>query len=639
MNFIISLFIILSITFAIQLRFKRTFAEAISVSIFTIIMTLYLVTLFLPLTYSAYFTLGIAAIAFLYCIFYIIINWSTINFKIFFPYSFLYFLVCCVFINFSFNNRLATGWDEFSHWMLVIKNMYFFKNFGVGEYTTTMFTGYPPATGLFECFFTIFSPYFVEGNTYKGLNILLLSLLISPLKDNKLNFKTGLLSLFVFLSIPMLFYTPYTSLYVDCILGIMFARLVYISISEEKYDLFFVYNFTVSSSTLILTKASGAGLYAFGIIILFFDIVFFNRQKFILGLTMRNKPVKICVWSSIFIIPLLTKQSWKLYLKYNNLNEAWNTTNITLSGIFELFTENAPQYRIVTIQTFIDAFFNINEFGDIGFKCSYFLFPIIFTVIMIVIGSMGQNKKRIICLNLNLCISYFIYTLSLLILYLFTYTEYEAQNIASFARYMNTITVGYMIIVIICLMNPHIIHRDTMNSKFLVNTTYQRWTYITILIVTLFLTGIEIKEHLFYSAANAKQTQQTRSYYNHISELSGIFDYKTDRIYYIEQESHGGGYWNARYTLTPVSINPNFSWALANEPAEEDLWTKKSTAEEWSDNLKSNNYTYVYLDVINDQFRNEFGTLFSDPLNISDKTVYKVESNDKNNLVTLVPIY
>lgn len=68
MNFIVKMFIVISISFAIQLKFKRTFAESISVSVMTVIMALYAFTLFLPLTYSGYVVAGMAAVAFAYCV-------------------------------------------------------------------------------------------------------------------------------------------------------------------------------------------------------------------------------------------------------------------------------------------------------------------------------------------------------------------------------------------------------------------------------------------------------------------------------------------------------------------------------------------------------------------------------------------
>lgn len=68
MNFIVKMFIVISISFAIQLKFKRAFAESISVSVMTVIMALYAFTLFLPLTYSGYVVAGMAVVALVYCV-------------------------------------------------------------------------------------------------------------------------------------------------------------------------------------------------------------------------------------------------------------------------------------------------------------------------------------------------------------------------------------------------------------------------------------------------------------------------------------------------------------------------------------------------------------------------------------------
>ncbi|MBD5520632.1 MAG: hypothetical protein HDR03_05305 [Lachnospiraceae bacterium] len=636
MNFIVKIFIIISISFAIQIKFKRTFAESVSVSVMTIIMTLYVFTLFMPLTYSGYVVAGVAMAAFAYSAFYLIKNHRQLQIQSFLSFPFLFFILYCIFTDIAFDQHFAVEWDEFSHWMLVIKNMYHFDNFGVTGASTVRFSGYPPAANLFECFFNLFSSSFTEGNIYKGLNILLVSLLITPLKDYVKDFKKAFFSFFVLISVPMLLYTDtYMSLYVDCLLGIMFARLVYIGFSEEKYDLFFIYNFAMSSAVLVLTKAAGMGLYLFAVLALFVDIFFFSRELAINGLNVKNKILKLITWCSVLIVPFIADRSWKLYLRVNELRSAWNTSGVTFKSIFELFTDNIPEYRVSTLTAFADAYFNMNEFGDIGLKCSYFLYPIIFTLMMFIVSLMGSNKRRVKCLNIVLSISYILYTISLLILYLFTYSQYEAENVASFSRYMGTITLGYLLVVVICLLNPSAIHRNVSNNKN--NTVSIRKINIAIVIVTLFLCSVELKD-LFILKARRAENQTARANAGHIYGLYGLFDYETDKVYYIAQGSLGYDYWRARYALTPVSINPNFSWALANAPSEGDLWTKEMTVQEWSDDLKEN-YTYVYLEKIDEQFCEDFGELFEDPDNILEKTIYKIEVNEQDDLVTLVPFW
>ena len=636
MNFIVKIFIIISISFAIQIKFKRTFAESISVSVMTIIMTLYVFTLFLPFTYSGYVVASIAMAAFAYSALYLIKNNRQIQIRSFLSFPFLFFILYCIFTDIAFGQYFAVEWDEFSHWMLVIKNMYHFDNFGVTGASTVRFSGYPPAANLFECFFNVFSSSFTEGNIYKGRNILIISMLVSFLRNYGADYKKAIFNFFVIVSVPMLFYTnAYNSLYVDCLLGIMFARLIYIGFSEEKYDFFFIYNFSISSAVLVLTKAAGMGLYLFAVLALFVDIFFFSRILAVDGLNVKNKLFKLIAWSSILIVPFIADRSWKLYLKVNELSSAWNTSGVTVKAIFELFTDNIPDYRVSTLAAFADAYFNMNEFGDIGLKCSYFLFPIIFTFMMFIVSLMGGDKKRVKFLNIVLSISYILYTMSLLILYLFTYSQYEAENVASFSRYMSTITLGYLLVVVICLLNPAAIHRNISNNES--NTISIRKINIIIVVIILFLCSVELKD-LFILQARSAENQKARANAGHIYGLYGLFDYETDKVYYIAQGTSGYNYWRARYALTPVSINPNFSWALANEPSEDDLWTKKMTAQEWSDDLRTN-YTYVYLDIIDEQFCEEFGALFEDPDNILEKTIYKIEVTEQNDLVTLVPFW
>lgn len=528
-------------------------------------------------------------------------------------------------------------WDEFSHWMLVVKNMYHFDNFGVTGASTVLLPGYPPASGLIEIFFNMFSSSFTEGNIYKGFNILMVSLLMPPLKKCGTCFGKTFIRFIVFLSVPLVFYTDaYGNILVDCLLGIMFARLIYIGISEEKYDAFFLYNFSISSAVLVLTKAAGMGLYLFALLILIMDVLFFSKEPALNGVKTRNRWSKLIAWMSVIAVPLIADYSWKSYLKVNKLDSAWNTSNVTFSGVFELFTDRILPYRATTIRNFIDAFFRMNPWGDIGIKCSYFLLPAIFTFAMFAVSSVGGNKKRVRCLNLSLLASYLFYTVSLLVLYLFTYTAYEAERLASFSRYMNTVALGYMLVVVIFILNPEDIHReDTVRASRIIST---KKFNIAVMVVVLFLTGVELKD-LFLLQARQAEKQESRL--GNLDGLDGLFDEKTDRIYYISQRSNGYDYWQARYALTPVSINSGlvgrWSWSLAGSK-NDDIWTSVRTVQEWSDELMAN-YTYVYIDNINEQFCTDYGELFADPENILEKTIYRVDTDRRDGLVTLVPFW
>ncbi|MCM1174268.1 MAG: hypothetical protein NC341_04365 [Blautia sp.] len=517
--------------------------------------------------------------------------------------------------------------------MLVVKNMYHFDNFGVTGASTVLLPGYPPSIGLFEIFFNLFSSSFKEGNIYKGLNILTVSLLMPPLKKYGADFKGTALRFFVLLAVPMIFFPDaYGDTYVDCLLGIMFARLIYIGFSEERYDGFFLYNFSISSAVLVLAKAAGMGLYLFAMLALAIDIIFFSKKLAADGLNIKNRLIKLIAWTSILIIPFTANWSWKTYLKINALNSAWNTSSITVSGILELFTDKIPEYRVVTIETFTDSYFYMGRFGDIGFRCSYFLFPVIFTFAMIAASHMGGNGRRVKYLNFSLFISYILYTVSLLILYLFTYSQREAESIASFSRYMNTITLGYMLAAVIVLLNPADIHREKSAPEK--NPLLVKKLNFAIVIMAFLLTSVELKD-LFLLQARSAEKQRKRA--GHIDGLYGLFDYETDRIYYISQGRTGYEYWQARYALTPVSVNPGDTWSIAND-AKDEIWTIEKTAQEWSDELKAD-YTYVYIDIIDEQFCMDFGELFEDPDNIPERTIYKIEVTEQNDLVTLVPFW
>lgn len=623
-------FAVINISFFLQLKYNRKFAESVSVSVLTIIMILYTCTLFMPLTHSGYIVLGTAVAAFAYNIFYLCKNHHQIKITDLFSCSFLLFFLYYIFACFAFRQYYPYEWDEFSHWMLLIKNMIYFDNFGITGASTVMFSGYPPAAGLFESFFNLFSASFHEGSSYLGFNILVISLLISLLKEyhREDNLKI-LMAFLIVLAVPLIFYkNVYGFVYVDSLLGIMFARLIYMIISTEKYDLFFIYNFSISSAVLVLTKASGKGLYVFALLVLLIDFIFFGRKQTINGINIQNKLVRSVAWMSILIVPLAADRSWNLYLKLYGLKEAWNSSTITIQNLLQLFSRQIPWYRRAVRRSFIDAFFNLTPFGDLDLKCSYFLLLVVFMLIMFMIARQGENKKRVYCLGIVLSASYILYTISLLILYFFSFGEYEASQLASFGRYMNTIALGNMLIAAILLLNPAAIHRNLLRTAKSKEAACHLNRHVIIMVLILFMTSVELKNLFIWQALKSEHQDLTI----HMKAINEILDATTDKVYCIAQGTGGYDYLIMQYALTPVHTD---GYSIANEPIS--MYARKFSAKQWSDELIKGNYTYVYLYIIDDQFCLDFGELFADPNNISEYTLYRVESSGADGMVTLIP--
>jgi len=89
---------------------------------------------------------------------------------------------------FALINMRVISHDELTHWGLVVKNMFYHRNFGGGSSATTMFKGYPVGSSLFLYFFEMFGTSFIDAYLYMAMNLLNVSLLL-PLASKFENIK------------------------------------------------------------------------------------------------------------------------------------------------------------------------------------------------------------------------------------------------------------------------------------------------------------------------------------------------------------------------------------------------------------------------------------------------------------------
>lgn len=291
MNYFFAIAVIFSFTLFYVKVFHRQFAEMVSTATCSVALLLYLLTFAIPLNVSAIIVSGVGFAGLIYAAAREVqyVKAEGFHAKRYLCIQPALFALCCLVIFVTTKGRLASGWDEFSHWMLVSKNMYLFKDFGIGAYATTHFRGYPPITGLFNCFFTILNPVFREDYIYMGMAVSIVSFLFLPLRNAGKSFWNALFVFVVSLLSPFLVSgTIYHNLYVDGILGVSFAALLYVYFSDDGSSVVKSFHMALLGSHLVLTKASGMGLFIFAISIFIMDFILFGRDR-IIGTSKKEK--------------------------------------------------------------------------------------------------------------------------------------------------------------------------------------------------------------------------------------------------------------------------------------------------------------------------------------------------------------
>ncbi|MGH4052342.1 MAG: hypothetical protein ACREVX_13605 [Clostridium sp.] len=609
----------------ISLTFDKKIEETLYLWIFIMILILYLSGLVGVLKMGVYIIITLGSISAIFSCYYLYLNRKKFAGNILTP-GLVMFLVFFVVNWWAQRGRMLTSWDEFSHWGTVVKNMYIFDALGNHPQSTTTFRGYPPATALFEYLWVKLSGSFSEDNLYRAMNILYFSLVLPIFSNLKWrNYDKIVIRFLLILVLPLAFFQDfYSSIMVDAIMGVMISNVLFTYYVNE-ISVFKILSISLTLFVLTLTKSAGFGLAIIAIMVIVLDLLITQRANIKSYIKQGNRVnlfKRIALLLCPILFTLISKYSWSIYLKITKTNVAWNTSKVGLENIKDLFNGNAEHYQMITIKNFFNA---ITEhfLTDYTFKLSFMSWIVILLAISVMILAFvckDEEKIRFKLVVSGIFMGGVLYTGSLLILYVFTYSEYEATNLASYSRYTSTYILGVLMFL-----------TATACLKEEVNDIKYKLSYpLIILLFLLFTINLTpVTRNIVLAPAYVQNTIVKRQRYEPITNISGILNYEMDKVYIISVATNGYDYWVSRYNITPVKTNlGEDSWSIGKPYYKSDIWTQDISAKDWALKLK-NEYTYVYIYKTNDAFNKMYGENFKGGIqSIKNDTLYKVSKNN-----------
>jgi len=626
MDIILTFLFLLVISTALTFLLKYRFEQTIAITCFAVIITLYVFGLAGIMIAGFYAVIAASIVALGICIWGMVKGYKekTNPLKDILTPGFAVFILISLFIFYVNRNRMMSLWDEFSHWGVVVKNMFVFDAFGNHPDATTTFRGYPPATALFHYFWMKIGG-FSEPKLYMSMGLLGVSLLLPVFKNIRWdNLKViPFVAIFVFI-IPLFPHVGfYNEIYVDALLGILLAYILFAYFTEKNYDTAFYINIALASAVLTLVKASGFGLALIAGIIIVLDVLIKSRKEKLSKDRLAGflKSKYFLVSAIALLIPVIVNQSWSIYRNLTDTAFAWTpVSGITLPAFLELLKGNAEEYQYTIIVNFVSMLLSgASSFGFTFFQCLIIISGLLFIWML---KSEQPLRNKIINCSAGVYIGWALYTVSLLVLYVFAWYDQEALALASFHRYMNTYFA-----TIVCLFCCMFIYYINENEKLSKNRKFARIVLFMLIPLYLFDAGIVYRQVFSDHTAGWRDAVTIKS----VSAYP--FDIKTDRIHYIHQNSTSLELFIARYDITPVNVGEYSFTSLGTPYGAGDVYTKNITVDEWLEILQ-NEYTYVYLNKIDEQFISEFGDAFEDPGRIQNMSLFRV--TELNGRVILV---
>lgn len=537
-------------------------------------------------------------------------------------FFFLLFIICDY-------GQLVTGTDDPGHWLDCVKVLTYNDVFYTDPSTNSSFPTYPPMMALIQFiiqkyYLFISRKTFSEWLMFLTYHMVCLSLFL-PFVSGSFRHKTKLESKFriksplslknvqyaaaflltVCLAVTVFFGGVFFRLMIDPFLACEGAVLFLLVMYEDVPEYSFLY-FCILLPATVLTKDMG----------LLFSI--FGLLYFIIIETGQRKHAKVLVAALLVVIG---KLSWTMIIRAYHVVDPkpdrvrWGKYFKVLSG-FETYSES---YKNTCIEAFRTALFTRQISLVSGLvQVSYIQLLLGLVLICICICCLKRDNKRICA---GILVSFFcmgVYFIGLGGVYVDKFVKTEAETLASFERYTNTLFCMLLLEILVIVFlecKKHTLHRS-------------------LILVSLVVTGLASPlstTYLYLTRYYPYGEQQERKYTDYISEELKAIGEPGDQVYFISQSNTGTHYLYVKFMLRPElnlqsTAGNNYNWCFVDKADPENMYYKEMHAEDFRKELfGEHKYKWVAIMQCDEYFKSEFKELFAEPGDIMDNSIYQID--------------
>lgn len=557
----------------------------------------------------------------------ILFLWSAVNVirqktlgafcKRFFTPGLLLYVLMFIILILMHVGRVANDWDEFSHWMDIVKVMVLFDDFGTNPLAASAFQSYPPGMALFQyfaheiAFGFASSGEMTEWICYFAYHVFTFSFLFPFLKQLKFK-QIGPAAFFVIgvCLIPMALFPGFLdTVYIDPFIGFVsgcgFAMLYLHRCTEWKNSLY------VFAAMFALVLAKDAAI----LFAVFLAIGMAAKEGLQKG-DLRQKAKRLLLaagGAAVFI--LLPKMLWELHLNLRNAERAFSES-IDVSVLINVLIGRDDSYRKTVLLNFLRSL--LVDGRAVLNNSLYLTLPVM--CLMLFTGlcwfhqearrSNGSEQKEAGILWVAV-IQTCIYILGLCVTYMFKFSEYEAITLASFERYCSIALLAVLMLLALMAFDYLIRHASSWVCLLLITVAFS------------LLPGDSLLQ--FINRGNIYHAvERQRPFKETAAQAKEVLGDENARVYIVAQGSNGFEYWILKYHLRPCLFNED-GWSLSPDGPlySNDIWSVARSAEEWQNELKA--YDYVLLYKADDTFVQHYSVLFENPELIQERALFRVD--------------
>lgn len=557
----------------------------------------------------------------------------------------------CLFLVLLYMNygRLASKWDEFSHWMDVVKAMVFVDDFVTNPLSFSRFVTYPPAASLLQCYVQL-SPlvlrmdrHLVEWSVYLTHQVFCVALLMPVVgKVSGGGLARSLVAVGVAVLLPLVCLPDYfyTTVYIDGFVAVSAAAGFLVVLTQAGGERWRTAYVTMLCATLVLEKAIGT-FYAAMVALAFVADRLLRARRLAREGDVRpagrhfSAPVATepaargmrLAWLVASLAPAASTALAKL-LWDQECASVGATSTVTQGADFLgyaalWFTHGDQTYRQTVIDSYKEAIAQrAVSLGMTGVAPTYLVLMVCLIALAAVLCALAALQDRgrapsIVAATLCACASLPLFVYGLGATYVSRFSEYEATRLASFERYMGS---AYLVLLLFVALAALWL---ASNAPGVVGTLLS----VALLALSVACAPAEDVASLA-TRSSVASAADFRAVYAPFSERILAQCAPGDDVYFVSQGSSGLDFWVVRFGSRPVVID-NYPWSLGPAVDEGDVWSEDPGPEAWIDALVEGGFEYVAVYRSDDRLSGEYAPAFQDPSSIGDETLYRVDPAER----------
>lgn len=523
------------------------------------------------------------------------------------------------------------NWDEFSHWGASVKAVVIDNAIAPYNPIDLAFRSYPPAMTMFEYFGLKLSGGWSESNLFWSYQVMFASLFFPFVSDVRWAWWRRLLVVVPLMALtPVLIFNAFQGVLVDPFLGLLFGYCLALVFTGDTRSRSLRLGLSLGLAMLVLTKDSGFFLGIF-VLVLFAAKAIRQREpgslRSAIAGVLRALAAPTLALAAAYV-------SWKIILAVLKVPAVFAEP----INLVRLVDGTAPAYWNDVIAAFGRALFVVPINSPYWIPLPHLGWFVLCAIALVALELVRRRRgeRFDFTATIVVLVGAVLYTVGLLVLYLFRFGDYEAVRLASFDRYLGTYWAGVAMLLSLAAIrlvveqgwprNPTTARRGPRALP--AGTAFAlAWLLVVVILTPVRPLGGFVIDTLIKHReprASIAEAQAVRA--------AGVTD--TDRVWVISEFSTGLEYWQLRYELMPTRVNDGY-WSLGTPQDDADVWTADVSPAKWAAQLRD--YDYVFIDASSASFVRAYGSLFENPDEVADRTLFAVRHDGSEVVLEKVP--